>query len=108
MSDVNRVITLGIGPGSDIAGFVLTGLNPQTAVVFTGLAAFGMTAKARTPALDVQDRIGAYIPSLIPTEDGAGYLLFEDDTRIVWETGDTGEHGKVKRRLGNLTVKRNG
>ncbi len=35
MGDITRVITLGIGPASNIEGLVLTGLN--VGIVFTGL-----------------------------------------------------------------------
>lgn len=35
MSDVNRVITLGVGPIATIDGFILVGLN--TTIAFTGV-----------------------------------------------------------------------
>jgi hypothetical protein len=104
MSDVNRVITLGIGPASTIEALVLSGLN--TSLVYSGLSIFGMTATRRIEALDAPLRAGAYIPSLITLPDGSGYWLFADGSRVMWGSGDTGEHGDVKRRIETLKVKR--
>jgi hypothetical protein len=53
MGDITRVITLGIGPASNIEGLVLTGLN--VGIVFTGLRA---TSIKRTIAgLDFDRRL---------------------------------------------------
>lgn len=107
---------------------LLTGAGTTNApVVYTGLAAFGvdsrrriealdvpgktlsgMSVRRRIEALDVRTREAVYTPALITLEDGTGYWLFEDGTRIVWEPGDTGTAGQVKKRLGNLQVKRDG
>lgn len=101
MADVNHVITLGIGTPGDVTHFVLTGLSP--AIVYTGV--LHTNSRRRIEAMDVQQRAGAYIPSLITLPDGSGYWLFGDGSRIMWGSGDTGEHGEVKRRIEDLTVK---
>lgn len=49
MSDVNRVITLGIGPAATVEAFILTGLN--TSLVYTGIKHTFL--KRRLDALDV-------------------------------------------------------
>lgn len=100
------MITLGIGPGSDITALTLTGLD--VSIVFTGLTAFGVDSQRRIEALDVPQREGAYLPSLITLPDGSGYWLFGDGSRIMWGSGNTGTGGKAKRRLETLKVKRNG
>lgn len=106
MTDVNRVITLGIGPGSDLAGFLTVGLNINP--TFTGVMT-NATARRRLSALEVDTRQTVYLPSRIPLEDGTPYYwTFEDDTYIMWEAGDVGAGRDVKRRLGNMKVKRNG
>jgi len=100
------MITLGIGPESDITALTLTGLD--VSIVFTGLATFGVDSKRRIEALDVQEREAMYTPSLITLPDGSGYWLFGDGSRIMWGSGNTGTGGAVKRRLETLKVKRNG
>ena len=64
-----------------------------------------MDTRRRVEALDVRLREAVYTPALITLEDGSGYWLFEDGTRIVWEPGDTGTAGQVRRRIGNLRVR---
>lgn len=54
MSDVNRVITLGIGPASTIEAFILSGLN--TSLVYTGIK--HTFARRRLEALDVVSKVG--------------------------------------------------
>lgn len=86
---------------------LLSGARAGTApVVFTGL--LGVNARRQVEALDVQAREAMYIPSLITLPDGSGYLLFGDGSRVMWGAGDTGTAGQVQRRLGGLTVKRQG
>ena len=87
---------------------LLTGTGTSSAPVYTGLGVFGVDTRRRVEALDVRTREAVYTPALITLEDGTGYWLFEDGTRIVWEPGDTGTAGQVKKRLGNLQVKRDG
>lgn len=79
-----------------------------SAIVYSGLSIFGMDARRRIEALDVPQREGAYLPSLITLPDGSGYWLFGDGSRIMWGSGNTGTGGKAKRRLETLKVKRNG
>ena len=124
MSDVNRVITLGVGPGSDIPGFVLTGLNVTSAVVFTGLTAFrvdsrrriealdvqsrltGLEARRRIEALDAQARVGIYaVDTFIGWPDGQ-YVGFGDDTGIGWADLSGDNAGQVPNRLETLKVNR--
>lgn len=100
------MITLGIGPESDITTLTLTGL--ETSIVFSGLTAFGVNTQRRIEALDVREREAMYTPSLITLPDGTGYWLFGDGSRIMWGSGNTGTGGKAKRRLETLKVKRNG
>jgi len=54
MSDITRIITLGIGPASTIDGFVLVGLNAAN-IVFTGLRA--TTIKRTIAGLDFDRRL---------------------------------------------------
>lgn len=98
---------------------------PEAHITFTGLTGFGLDAKRRVEALDVDREIdvsaqrriealdvpyreGAYMPSLITLPDGGGYWLFGDGSRIMWGSGNTGTGGTVKRRIETLKVKRNG
>lgn len=104
MSDITRITTLGIGPAGTIDGFILVGLNP--AIVFSGLRK--ATAKRDMSALDVATREAIYSPELMTLEDGSGYWLFEDGTRIMFEAGNENEPGEVKRYMGVTKVKRNG
>lgn len=109
MSDVNNVITLGIGTPGEIPRFLTFGLGGfGVAPTFTGLTAFGTDAQRRIEALDVHAREGSYLPSLVTLPDGSGYWLFADGTRIMWGSGNVGTAGDVKRRLDTLKVKRNG
>ena len=84
---------------------LLTGTGTSSAPVYTGLGVFGVDTRRRVEALDVRLREAVYTPALITLEDGTGYWLFEDGTRIVWEPGDTGTAGQVRRRIGNLRVR---
>lgn len=104
MTDINHVITLGIGEPGDIEHFILLGLNGS--IVFTGLRRADV--KRRVEALDAQEREAMYLPSRVILEDDAGWLLFEDGNYVMWETGDAGTAGEVKRRIENLDVNRNG
>lgn len=100
------MITLGIGPESDITTLTLTGLD--VSIVFTGLTAFAVDSQRRIEALDVQTREAMYIPGLVLLPDGSGYLLSGDGERVMHGEGRTGQTGVVKRRLETLKVKRNG
>ena len=98
-----KIVTHGLGPDNDLAGFLTLGLNVNP--TFSGLATFEMDAKSRTNALDVDKREAMYLPSLILFEDNS-VMLFESDVRAMWEIGDAGDKGKVKERLANLEVTR--
>lgn len=117
MGDAIRIITLGIGPGSDIAGLVLVGLNAQVVVIPTvkGSAVIGDssiyaialanslvsdTALTDAPvgALSLADALFGSITTVetslgwheISLEDGSGFWLFEDGNVMIWFDGVTG------------------
>lgn len=110
-----KPITLGIGPGENIAGVVMVGLyvNP----IFTGLRATEIKrdytgldldnrlqdgiADRTIAALDVDSRPAMYQSSAVGLESGEGAWLFEDGTRMVWDTL-TGNEGTIKRDVSGL------
>lgn len=85
-------ITISIGTPSD-------GLDLQTRID-------DVTVRRRIEAGDIKNRIGIYAGSLLVLEDGTGYWTFESDARIMFESGDTNEQTKVKRRIDTLRVNR--
>lgn len=46
--------------------------------------------KPRSVAFHESDRPGVYEPTLCMLEDGSGFLLLEDGSRLMLESGDTG------------------
>ena len=99
MSDIYRLITLGIGPASTIDGLILVGLNPAADIVFTGLRA--TTIKRGITGLDMDSRPGIYGSNSARLESGEGSWLFEDGSRMVWDTL-TGDEGTIKRNGSGL------
>jgi len=96
MGDITRVITLGIGPASDIPGLVLTGLNIWIAPTVKGSATITdaslyamVLADALVSGLSLTDA-GQTGYNGIVLEIGTGYWLFEDGTIISWVTGAPG------------------
>ena len=97
MSDITRVITLGIGPVSDIPGFVLLGLNTgvvtptvKGSATITDASLYSMVlADALVSGLSLTDA-GQTGYNGIVLEIGTGYWLFEDGTIISWFTGLAG------------------
>lgn len=70
MGDIRRVITLGIGALADIAGFILTGLNPRPYFI--------VTPANRTYTVHQEDRA-----HIVPKEDRAYIVPQEDRTLVV-------------------------
>ncbi len=94
---MSKIITLGIGPDSDITSLVLMGLD--VAIVYTGISS--NVIKRQIAALDVDTRPAMYQSSAVGLESGEGAWLFEDGTRMVWDTL-TGDEGTIKRNVSGL------
>ena len=97
MGDITRVITLGIGPASDIPGLILLGLNTGVVIptvkgsaTITDASLYAMVlADALVGGLSLTDT-GQTGYNGIVLEIGTGYWLFEDGTIISWVTGAPG------------------
>ena len=96
MGDITRVITLGIGPASDIPGLVLLGLNTGAVATVKGSATI---SDAMLYALALSDALVYGLSTAdtgqtgyngIVLEVGTGYWLFEDGTIVSWVTGAPG------------------
>jgi hypothetical protein len=61
MSDVTRVITLGIGPDATVEAYILTGLN-VTSLIYTALSA--NVIKRNVSSLDVDKRLSNDVTSI--------------------------------------------
>lgn len=63
MTDINHIITLGIGEPGDIEHFILFGLNGS--IVFTGL--LGTDVRRRVEALDINRAVSTEVRGRLGT-----------------------------------------
>ena len=91
--------------GADGAGIVPVGVIPLE----LGRRTLALSLEERPLTLSLRHRTlthslgyrdgGVYMPSLMTLEDeSAGYWLFEDGSRVMWEAGDVSTPLKLSRR----------